>query len=363
MADTPLGKLLSLGPKGLGPDLLREIGEPILTRNRARVPYEMDDDDLVQAAMTALLLGQPLILAGNPGVGKTQFAIALAERLDLKFLTPHQVKSSDEGRDLLFNFDQVGRYRAGEDSPLASHVNFTALGLGILRSAGPDTRIDFGSIPVEKMVGQATIDAVTARNGAYRLADLFPEAFEKTQTLPQRCVVLLDELDKAPRDAPNDILGEIESMRFRIPELDISIKADPEHWPVVMITTNSEQSLPDPFLRRCIFHWIADPSRARLIQIVALHLSHSYQIDLQPNCPFLDSAVDIFLEVARSQLNKRPGTAEFVSFVFALWERKPDANHHWAIEDQDVKRAIGTLLKTRSDRLKYVSETDAGHGR
>ncbi len=353
-----LGALLNGGQQSLKPDLLTAIGNPLLSKDKAKVPYDMDDADLVQASMTALLLGQPLILAGSPGVGKTQFAVGLANRLGLRFLAPHQVKSSDEGRDLLYSFDQVGRYRSKDDAPLASHIDFTALGLGILLSAGPEAPVKVGTIPVQKLISVEKLKEVLRRDQTLRLKDLFPTVFRTSSGAPDRCIVLLDELDKAPRDAPNDILGEIERMRFRIQELDIQIEARPDHWPVVIITTNSEQSLPDAFLRRCIFHWIVDPKRDRLIKIVALHLTHSYGIELSETSTFLSSAVDTFLMISKDQLNKRPATAEFVSFVFGLVERGMTESSTVKIDDKRVRAVAGTLLKTRSDRNKYFPEDD-----
>jgi len=359
MNDVPdLSQLLSAGPDGIQPGLLKAIGRPILSRAKTRIPYEMKDEDLTQAAMTALLLGQPLILAGNPGVGKTQFAIALSAKLDLLFLPPHQVKSSDEGRDLLYSFDQVGHYRAKEESPLSKHVHFTALGLGILLSAGPDAEVKLGTIPLHKIVDDEVADRIAARDGTILSRDLFPNAFPADTPAHQRSIVLLDELDKAPRDAPNDILGEIEQMRFRMTELDIEIAAHPDNWPVVMITTNSEQSLPDAFLRRCIFHWIADPDKERLIRIVALHLMHHYDMEVAEDAPFLTTAADVFTTISKERLNKRPATAEFVSFIFNLWERGLRENDRVDLDSPHVRASSGTLLKTQTDRHKYFPDPD-----
>ncbi|MEI9928627.1 MAG: hypothetical protein WDN44_14170 [Sphingomonas sp.] len=123
------------------------------------------------------------------------------------------------------------------------------------------------------------------------LGELFPGEFDVTRidhdrkvqrhivAESERSVVLLDELDKAPRDSPNDVLGELETLSFRIAELDLTVRASPDAWPVLLITSNSERSLPDAFLRRCIFHWIDFPGDTRLQKIAASRCAIAHELD------------------------------------------------------------------------------------
>src|SRR5205085_17909 len=126
---------------------------------------------------------------------------------------------------------------------------------------------------------------------------------------PRRSVVLIDEVDKAPRDFPNDLLNEVEGMFFRVPELgNIRVEADPGMQPIVVVTSNSEKSLPDAFLRRCIYFHIPFPDRDRLAEIIAARLGRFAGRGQE----FLDDALDLFynLRDMSTGLRKRPATAE-----------------------------------------------------
>ena len=349
----------------LQPDLLQAVGAPIMSQGRARAPYDLDDLDLEHAAMTAMVLGQPLILAGDPGVGKSEFAGELAHRLELDMLEPFRVKSSNEGLDLFYRCDEVGRFRGDANAPKSSHVDFGALGRAILLSAGPKHTVgsfeDFAHLLARGDSDQSSAVAAGDTSRQVTLDQLFPKAFfinGKRIEAPLQTVVLIDELDKAPRDVPNDILGEIEKLEFWISELQISISANPAFWPVVVITSNSERSLPDAFLRRCIFHWIRNPKRDRILKIVHLHLEHHFGADAAPplGSDFLASAYEAYSDAKKQISNKKPGTAEFIGFTLALWARKTDPKASFSLEgeqqDADVRHVIGTLLKTKTDRLQ-----------
>jgi len=368
MANLSLRALLDAGAIGLRHELVEALPVPWHRRGDPAADYELEDAALIAAIQAALLLGQPLILAGEPGVGKTTLAPALARRLDLFFHAPVQVKLVTAGLDLFYAFDEVARFRdafplsqqasphlapqVGRGRGMREYVRFSSLGRAILWSAGADTMVATGSVSAREIMG----DERDTRS--LRLGDIFPHEFDRTRlnsdesskkldiTQPIRSVVLLDELDKAPRDSPNDILGELEALTFRIQELDLEISANPHAWPIVVITSNSERPLPDAFLRRCVFHWIEFPTE-RLAAIVAARCAQEYK--LKASDLLVTSAVDIFLEMRNRVENKKPATAELISFIISLFEFGFPINRRVPANDERVKALLGTLLKTRVD--------------
>ncbi len=165
-----------------------------------------------------------------------------------------------------------------------------------------------------------------------------------------RSVVLIDEIDKASRDFPNDLLNELELMYFRIPELgNQKITADPKLQPIVIITSNSEKDLPDAFLRRCIYYNIPFPTGDRLRNIIA------NQLGMNITNPFLQSAIKLF-EKLRSPQNrfiKKPATAELLNWILALQKFKDVSNDHLIQLDSNlIFSTLSTLIKTAEDQEK-----------
>lgn len=368
MAEQRLGHLLKAGADGLSPELLEQLPTPWRLRGSGAAGYDLTDEALIAAVQTAMLLGQPLILAGEPGVGKTSLAAALAHRLRLVFHDPVQVKSVTTGLDLFYAFDEVARFRdagagaaaaariaeeAVEPKGLRDYVRFSSLGRAILWSAGPDARVATGSVAPSEILGKETGEK------GLRLGDLFPLEFRRAVvgddgsvdyepiTAPRRSLALLDELDKAPRDAPNDVLGELEGLSFRIRELDIEITAAAPTWPILLITSNSERSLPDAFLRRCVFHWIEFPEPERLRRIVAARCADDYGFDAED--PLLVSGTQVFMMLRDKVENKRPATAELISFLVALIEFGFARSATVSADDPRVTRLFGTMMKTQVD--------------
>lgn len=363
MADEILRALLDAGDKGLVPELVERLPVPWRLQGFPGEDYDLSDPALVAAIHAAMLLGQPLILAGEPGVGKTTLAAALAHRLKLFFHDPVQVKSVTTGLDLFYGFDEVARFRdaaaargegdgAAPLKGLCDYVRFSSLGRAILWSAGPDAQVVTGSVAAGEIVaggGDRTV---------LRLGDLFPREFryleagagdvevQRSAEVPLRSIALLDELDKAPRDSPNDVLGELEEMAFRIRELDIEVRARAAAWPILLITSNSERSLPDAFLRRCVFHWIEFPEE-RLHKIVAARCAADYKVSADD--PLLVSAIAVFLALRSKAENKRPATAELISFLIALIEFGFPRDRAIDAEDPRVTKLFGTMMKTRID--------------
>jgi MoxR-like ATPase len=301
-------------------------------------PYHADPG-LVAAANVALTLERPLLLTGETGCGKTDFAWAAAH--DLGGAEPLQcyVRSDTRARDLLYSYDAISRF--GD-----AHHGGTE---GAERARDPRDYI------VLQDLGEAFISR-------------------------ERRVVLIDEIDKAPRDLPNDLLRELEQNKFEIPEIPGAIAVgDPSEpkarlrrvmerprdakgklvpAPLVIITSNIERQLPDAFLRRCIFWHIASPTEDRLRQILTDHDPG------QEGGDFFRDAVQIFTRVREIPgLSRKPGTAELLDWVGALTRVFDPAPTRlqiraFAADLGQTKRklgwhslpALGCLVKMREDQ-------------
>lgn len=282
----------------------------------------MPDPDLVEAVNVALVLGQPLMLTGEPGTGKTQLAYSVAWELGLGEPLKFETKSTSNARDLFYYYNSIGRFHAAQTGQGSQngldYITYNALGVAILRACKAED-----------------------------VRGVVPEGFEHGG--PRRSVVLIDEVDKAPRDFPNDILNEIEGMYFRVPELqNIQIRADVDMQPLVMITSNSEKHLPDAFLRRCVYYHIEFPGSEKLLRIVAAHLGEA----MDGRGEFLSDALDLFFTLRRpeSRLRKKPATGELLNWVFAMQRIAPDDQNPLRRSASLALKSIGSLVKTQEDQ-------------
>lgn len=222
------------------------------------------DEGLLADVNAAIALGRPLLVKGEPGTGKTVLAQAVAEALGVPLMT-WGIKSTTKAADGLYTYDVVAR------------LNDARFGEGDVRDLRRYIRLG--------PVGHAF-------------------------TADERVVLLIDEIDKADLEFPNDLLRELDEMAFDIPELHETVRA--KQRPVVIITSNAEKELPDAFLRRCVFHYIAFPDRERMKRIVDVHL---------PGLPdrLVDAAFARFYGLRRTDgLRKKPSTSELVDWLSVL---------------------------------------------
>ena len=264
-------------------------------------------DDLKIAVNAAITLSRPLLIKGEPGTGKTALALEVAEALGVPIIEWH-IKSTTKAHQGLYEYDAVSRLR---DSQLG------------------DPRV-------------SDISNYIKRGKLW-------EAF----TAERRPVLLIDEVDKADIEFPNDLLLELDRMEFFVYETGENIKATLR--PIVMITSNNEKELPDAFLRRCFFHYIKFPDAETMQQIVDVHFPKIKQ-------RLVEEALRIFFEVREVPgLKKKPSTSELLDWLKLLLneEMTPEM-----LRERDPRKLIpplhGALLKNEQDvhlfeRLVFMS--------
>ncbi len=277
----------------------------------------LPDKALVEAVNLAIYLKRPLLIKGEPGCGKTQLASAVARELGLPYKAWY-IKSTSQARDGLYIYDALSRLR---DAQLSS------------------------AIPV---------DLNPAR---YIHIQALGEAFQSDK----RTVVLIDEIDKADIDFPNDLLRELEDFSFDIIETGQTITARVGTEPIIFITSNDEKDLPDAFLRRCLFHYIDFPNEQRLTEIINLHCPDAASA-------IIDAAIQRFLELRQSMRDdkrnggKRVSTSELIDWM-RLLQFDAKAISEKAVLDKISKGNLpyaSALLKSEQDqhyqRLRNTGE-------
>jgi len=253
-------------------------------------------DDLRLAVNASVTLQRPLLVKGEPGTGKTMLAEEVAKSLGKRLIQWH-IKSTTKAQQGLYDYDAVSRLR---DSQLGN-------------------------------------DKVHDIRNYIKKGKLW-EAFDSDEQV----VLLIDEIDKADIEFPNDLLVEIDKMEFFVYETGETIKA--RHRPIILITSNNEKELPDAFLRRCFFHFIKFPDRDTMSQIVNVHFPGIKQT-------LVKDAMDIFFEVRTVPgLKKKPSTSELIDWLKLLLA---DDIPEQILKDRDPSKAIpplyGALLKNEQD--------------
>ena len=221
-------------------------------------------EQLMASVNVAIALQKPLLIKGEPGPGKTMLAQAVAESLGKKLII-WNVKSTTKAQDGLYMYDTIQRLYDGQ-------------------------------------FGEEGVDDIAR----YIKLGKLGEAFESDEQV----VLLIDEIDKADLEFPNDLLWELDQMEFYIHETKRTVKA--KHRPIVIITSNAEKELPDAFLRRCIFHYIDFPDKELMAEIVKTHYPN-----VEEN--LLQNAMEVFYAIrSMRDVRKKPSTSELIDWINAL---------------------------------------------
>jgi len=254
--------------------------------------------ELQDIVNVSIALRRPILIKGEPGTGKTLLAQSIAESLGLKLLV-WNIKSTTKAIDGCYFYDTIQRLNDARFGSKTRDVNNVAdyIKLGVL--------------------GEAFIS-------------------------DEPVVLLIDEIDKADIEFPNDLLQELDVMEFYIPELQKTIKA--KHRPIVIITSNNEKELPDAFLRRCVFHYIEFPDEELMEQIIKVHFPNIKQ-------NLLKSVLKKFYQLrSYDQLKKKPSTSELIDWISVLIKA--------GITEEELEKGfpfLGTLIKKEQD-MDYLAK-------
>ena len=270
-------------------------------------------DDLSLSVNAAIALERPLLIKGEPGTGKTMLALEVAKSLDLPLIEWH-IKSTTKAQQGLYEYDAVTRLR-------------------------------------DSQLGDESVKDISNYIQKGKLWEAF--------TSEKQAVLLIDEIDKADIEFPNDLLQELDRMEFYVYETKETVKATTR--PIVIISSNNEKELPDAFLRRCFFHYISFPDRETMKEIIKVHHPKVKE-------KLVKEALDIFFDVRKVPgLKKKPSTSELVDWLKLLMaDDLPDE----ILKNRDPSKAIpplyGALVKNEQDvqlleRLAFMTRREGNN--
>lgn len=305
---------------------------PALKKCHPDSPTELEpyiaDKELIEAVNLAIFLQRPLLLEGEAGCGKTRLAVAVAYELGLPFYR-WDIRSTTKVQEGLYEYDAILRLHDVQTKDLTPSIN--------PKTGNPRN-------PREPK--------------DYRELGSLGKAFQ-SHNYP--AVLLIDEIDKADVDFPNDLLSILDKpWKFFIRETGEEIKANQEQLPIIIITSNKEKgSLPSPFLRRCLYHYVRFPNSAELEKIVNVHYDRkqqkeaieNFKVDFQkPDVNLVKAAIDKFLEIrADKNLFKHPGTSEFLDWLAALHHFKSEPYSAAELQQEKIIPYRDLVFKLRQD--------------
>lgn len=285
------------------------------------------DPELAQSFHISRTLGLPLLIEGEPGTGKTELALqyAKSQKLEL-FVFPVGSKSNVE--QFVAKFDHVKYLRDSQIEVLNAQRD----------EKGLEKKLSTGGRSTDSM-------------NDYIILGPAAKAF-----LSPNSVLLIDEIDKAPREFPNDLLYALSHRRFILPETGKVIEVSEQDMPAIIITSNREQELPTAFKGRCIYHYIQFPERDIMFDIINKHLD---KIETST----VEAAVNVFYKLRNLGLDRAPSTRELLNWLKYIKQYSPKE----ALEKIEKIEGIGTLIKTQTDlemvQRKLFHSSDSNYGK